>query len=494
MILTGITPNAYTTTNITTTGQASSLLQIDGSGIVTIANELRMGGSSPYKILGLNGTTIELFTPGGAKFITSVGTSDAASTTTVVGTMNVNAFTTASTTTLSPANANVAISPTGTGTVTVAPNSVGTINNINIGGTTRGTGAFSTLTANNITSITSTQASTGVDSGALQVDGGVGINGDIYAGGIQNTPIGATTRSSAAFTTLAANSTTTLTGAVNINGANVTTTINPTGTGTITIAPVTTTGTINNVSIGATTASTGRFTTITSTIADGTAPFTVASTTVVTNLNADTVDGKSFGTFSAAGGILYATSTSAASGSAAGTSGQMLTSGGAGAPTWTTSTSVNTASAIVQRDGSGNFSAGVMTGTATAARYADLAENYRADFSYEPGTVLVFGGEAEVTVTDKHNDSRVAGVVSTRPAHLMNAELEGENVVALGLTGRLPCKVIGKVNKGDILVAAAKKGYAVVNNSPAPGTIVGKALENKDDYNEGTIEVVVGRF
>jgi hypothetical protein len=327
----------------------------------------------------------------------------------------------------------------------------------------------------------------------LVVTGGIGVSGNIYAGGIQNTPIGATTRSSAAFTTLDANSTTTLTGAVNINGANVTTTISPTGTGTITVNPATA-GTINNVSIGATTASTGRFTTVTSTIATGTAPFTVASTTVVTNLNADTVDGKSFGTFTAAGGILYATSTSAASGSAAGTAGQMLTSGGAGAPTWTTSTSANTASAIVQRDGSGNFSAGVMTGTATAARYADLAENYRADVSYEPGTVLVFGGDAEVTVTDKHNDSRVAGIVSTNPAHLMNAELQGQNVVALGLTGRLPCKVIGKVNKGDILVAAAKKGYAVVNNSPAPGTIVGKALENKEDFSEGIIEVVVGRF
>ena len=493
MILTGITPNTYTTTNVTTTGQASSLLQIDGSGIVTVANELRMGGSSPYKILGLNGTTIELFTPGGAKFITGIGTSDALSTTTVVGTMNVNAITSASTTNFSPANATVTLSPTGTGTVTIAPNSVGTINNINIGGTTRGTAAFTTLSANNAVRFTQNDASTGTTSGTLQVTGGVGISGNIYAGGIQNTPIGATTRSSAAFTTLAANSTTTLTGAVNINGADVTTTISPTGTGTLTVNPATT-GTINNVSIGATTASTGRFTTITSTIATGTAPFTVASTTVVTNLNADTVDGKSFGTFSAAGGILYATSTSAASGSAAGTAGQMLTSGGAGAPTWTTSTSSNTASAIVQRDGSGNFSAGVITGTATAARYADLAENYRADVSYEPGTVLVFGGDAEVTVTDKHNDSRVAGIVSTNPAHLMNAELQGQNVVALGLTGRLPCKVIGKVNKGDILVAAAKKGYAVVNNSPAPGTIVGKALENKEDFSEGTIEVVVGRF
>jgi hypothetical protein len=138
--------------------------------------------------------------------------------------------------------------------------------------------------------------------------------------------------------------------------------------------------------------------------------------------------------------------------------------------------------------------AGVYNGTATSARYADLAENYQADAQYEPGTVLVFGGDAEVTVTSAKGDSRVAGVVSTNPAHLMNSELSGENVVALGLTGRVPCKVVGKVKKGDILVTSAKAGYATVNNTPAPGTIVGKAVEDKDDFNEGVIEVVVGRF
>ena len=132
--------------------------------------------------------------------------------------------------------------------------------------------------------------------------------------------------------------------------------------------------------------------------ANGTAPFTVASSTVVTNLNADAVDGKSFGTFSAAGGILYATSTSAASGTAAGTAGQVLTSGGAGAPTWTTATDANTASAIVQRDASGNFSAGTITATlsgnaSTATRV--LSSDTRNDATTPetlaaPGTIFDF--------------------------------------------------------------------------------------------------------
>jgi hypothetical protein len=117
-----------------------------------------------------------------------------------------------------------------------------------------------------------------------------------------------------------------------------------------------------------------------------------------------------------------------------------------------------------------------------------------ADAVYETGTVMVFGGDAEVTVTDKHNDTRVAGVISEKPAHLMNKDLAGENAMIVGLTGRLPCKVIGKVKKGDILVTAAKKGYAIVNNTPLPGTIIGKSLENKDNFDEGLIEIVVGRF
>jgi len=137
--------------------------------------------------------------------------------------------------------------------------------------------------------------------------------------------------------------------------------------------------------------------------------------------------------------------------------------------------------------------ASLFRGTATEAYYADLAENYTADADYEPGTVLVFGGDAELTVTTDHGTHRVAGVVSTNPAHLMNAELEGEHVVALALQGRVPCKVLGKVQKGDLLVASAIPGYAIVNNTPAIGAVIGKALESKDDNDRGVIEIVVGK-
>lgn len=134
---------------------------------------------------------------------------------------------------------------------------------------------------------------------------------------------------------------------------------------------------------------------------------------------------------------------------------------------------------------------GTLNVTAAQAKWADLAENYVADAQYEPGTVLEFGGDNEVTVASDET-RRVAGVVSTDPAYLMNSHVEGEYVVALALTGRVPCKVRGKIRKGDMLVSGGN-GYARPGLDPKMGTVIGKALENFDGI-EGVIEVVVGRL
>ena len=130
-------------------------------------------------------------------------------------------------------------------------------------------------------------------------------------------------------------------------------------------------------------------------------------------------------------------------------------------------------------------------GVATQARYADLAENYLADLNYEPGTVLAFGGPKEVTIAGEET-TRVAGVVSTNPAHLMNGALKGSDVVPLALQGRVPCKVIGPIRKGDMMVAAGH-GYAKASITPKLGSIIGKALEDFD-RDKGVIEIVVGRL
>ena len=135
-------------------------------------------------------------------------------------------------------------------------------------------------------------------------------------------------------------------------------------------------------------------------------------------------------------------------------------------------------------------------GVSTQARYADLAENYQADQSYDPGTVLIFGGTDEVTTTDQDHDTRVAGVVSTNPAHLMNGGLTGPNVVELGLTGRLPCRVLGPVATGDVLVTSGIPGVAqrIDNTKFLPGCVIGKALKSVNTNTIETIEIVVGRF
>ena len=135
----------------------------------------------------------------------------------------------------------------------------------------------------------------------------------------------------------------------------------------------------------------------------------------------------------------------------------------------------------------------VFNGQATEALYADLAENYLGDAKYEPGTVVVFGGDAEITECTTKGQTSVAGIVTTNPAHLMNSALEGDYVTGLALQGRVPCKVIGKVSKGDMLVTSGVAGHAIVNNSPGVGQVLGKAVGTKDDTEHGIVEIVVGR-
>ena len=146
---------------------------------------------------------------------------------------------------------------------------------------------------------------------------------------------------------------------------------------------------------------------------------------------------------------------------------------------------------IVARDISGDIHANLFRGTATAAKYADLAEMYLSDKVYEPGTVLVIGGDAEVTQSVKSNDSTVIGVVSTSPAHIMNSELEGVKA-CVALRGRVPCKVIGNINKGDLLVTSDTPGVAkAASDNYTALQVIGKSLENYNLSEVGLIEIIV---
>jgi hypothetical protein len=130
---------------------------------------------------------------------------------------------------------------------------------------------------------------------------------------------------------------------------------------------------------------------------------------------------------------------------------------------------------------------------ATTALYADLAEMYVSDAEYDAGTVVDFDGTQEITISNTDSSKRVAGVISTNPAHLMNSGIVGDITLPVALIGRVPVKVTGVVRKGDLMVSAGNgRARAVTIASPKVGTIIGKALENFAG-GEGMIELVIGK-
>jgi len=133
--------------------------------------------------------------------------------------------------------------------------------------------------------------------------------------------------------------------------------------------------------------------------------------------------------------------------------------------------------------------------TATSAQYADLAEIYTADQQYPVGTVLQIGGSAEVTLAQADSHS-VVGTVSDKPAYLMNSGLTGKRVVSVAYIGRVPCRVIGEIHRGDLLKVSSVPGVAerVDTWNLLPGQLLGKALESYNSTFEGTIEITVGRL
>ena len=144
-----------------------------------------------------------------------------------------------------------------------------------------------------------------------------------------------------------------------------------------------------------------------------------------------------------------------------------------------------TQNSIAARDGSGNLFASLFQGEASTARYADLAEKYLADKEYEPGTVMMIGGDKEVTASI--SGKRAIGAISTNPAYMMNSELEGGTYVAL--KGRVPVKVIGSIKKGDELIAA-NDGCATMAGPHASG-VFAIALESSDDNGVKIVEALI---
>jgi len=138
---------------------------------------------------------------------------------------------------------------------------------------------------------------------------------------------------------------------------------------------------------------------------------------------------------------------------------------------------------VAVRDSSGNLSANVFNGISTSARYADLAEKYTTDKDYPVGTLMMIGGEAEATACENEHGICI-GVISTKPAYLMNSEAEGQ---AVALVGRVPVRIVGPVNKGEP-VHVAENGTASVDGK---GDMVGIALEGNDRHEETLVECIL---
>ena len=141
-----------------------------------------------------------------------------------------------------------------------------------------------------------------------------------------------------------------------------------------------------------------------------------------------------------------------------------------------------------------NVYADTLNGTAVEALYADLAERFEADASYEVGTVVALGGAKEVTATVEEGSTEVFGVVSGRAAYLMNAKA-GDNSThpAIAMTGRVPVRVVGTVLKGQRLISSSIPGVARAAQTDEVNSfnVIGRALEDKYTKDEGTVLAVV---
>lgn len=335
-----------------------------------------------------------------------------------------------------------------------------------------------------LAALPSITATSGNISGQLSVGSFVSNGAATINGALQVTGVTAVTGSFTNLTTsnLAVTGTTTLSGNVsvtnitasqNVHGATlsgtITTPAQPNITSVGTLGNLTVTGTISgNINGSAATVTSGAQPNITSV---GTLTgLTVNGNATIANLSVTTV---SVATLSPT--TLNATTVNATN--------------------YTMSNSfLPTSNGTLNLGGPSNYFATVY-GQATSARYADLAECYEADANYEPGTVLSFGDVTEVTLSKVAADEKIAGVVSTKPAYLMNDGLDATFVAKVALQGRVPCKVHGPVRRGDMLVSSGIiPGAAVASASPRAGTVIGKAVESHTGDDVGLIEVVVGRL
>ena len=465
-ILTGVT-GTYSNTNVASYLSSNSAITILTTGNVTANNHI---GNSYLFANGVSiFTNITATTATTAQYVTGL---TSANVTTALGFV--------------PANSNAASSYGNTNVAAYLNSGVaGGLQYTPIGNVAgaASTGSFTSITANGnltVAAITSNGTITATTVGAATIGNASAthVGGSYYASGNYYGVLGAATYANAAtVTTLSAN------GNATVNGL----TVNTSGVFTTTLQAA---GGIQSTPIGnvAGQASTGSFTTITAT-----GNITASALTI----NNSATIGTTLGVTGA--GIIYGGLQNSALGNVTAIPTANITS-----LTVTTgqayfNSNVNTNNIMPFGNANANIGSSALQfntifAKATSAQYADLAEYYSSDDIYPGGTVVDFGGSAEVTLSTKDMSTRIAGVISTNPAYLMNSAYDGGGkVVALALQGRVPCLVTGNGSKGDMMVSAGN-GVARSEDSPRIGSVLGKSLE---DFNFGSslgvIEISVGR-
>lgn len=444
LIGTQTTQNLYNTTAVTLNigGESTSINLGNVSGTMTLRNPIIVGSQITQNLFNTVATTINF---GNAATAINVGANTGTvtiSNPTVVGTeTGINLWNTTSTTVNAFGAATTIEIGAATGNTNINHN-LDVDGNVNIDG-----GSLTVSTANfNIANTTATTIYFGGQATNVFIGASTGnttVNNNLVLGADLDVVGGDITTNQTSFNVINTNATT-----VNAFGAATTLVLGSTsGTANIRNATVNMPGNLNVTQLATFSAN-----------ANVTGNLNVtANANVTANVNAGNVN--SNGQLGGASATLYGTT---------------LTTGGSG-----------TAGTIT-----GNWS--LSGGSKLNATYADLAEYYESDDEYPSGTVLLFDGDKEVTLSYEYDSTKVAGVVSTNPAYVMNATLEAPHTVMLALQGRVPTKVRGPVKKGDLMVSAPN-GFAAANNQARAGTIIGKALQNFDG-DKGVIEIVIGKM
>ena len=223
--------------------------------------------------------------------------------------------------------------------------------------------------------------------------------------------------------------------------------------------------------------------------------FATIQTTLVTGGNA-TVNGLAVNASATIGTTLGVTGAVTIGGQTTATGGLQNTPIGNTTASTATFTTVRTGNVIpstanVSTLGNSTTWYSAVYATAVQSFYADLAEKYIADQIYEPGTVVIFGGTEEITTTDKLGDTRVAGVISTDPAYLMNMTSTG---LPVALRGKVPVKIVGQVSKGDLLITSEVLGHGAsvgFRTDYDPNAVFAKSLVNDRSHDARVIWAVI---